>query len=82
MTMCCKFAYVCQILDDGPPSKPYQWQNRSVTEWTCQQVSCWLMGLNLEQYVSLFTAKNVDGEQLLKLDSTALKVRNRFVVRI
>uniref|UniRef100_A0A672Q7H3 Neurabin-1 n=1 Tax=Sinocyclocheilus grahami TaxID=75366 RepID=A0A672Q7H3_SINGR len=61
------------ILDDGPPSKPYQWQNRSVTEWTCQQVSCWLMGLNLEQYVSLFTAKNVDGEQLLKLDSTALK---------
>ncbi|XP_016385871.1 neurabin-1-like isoform X2 [Sinocyclocheilus rhinocerous] len=62
-----------EILDDGPPSKPYQWQNRSVTEWTCQQVSCWLMGLNLEQYVSLFTAKNVDGEQLLKLDSTALK---------
>ncbi|XP_077052181.1 neurabin-1 isoform X6 [Siphateles boraxobius] len=62
-----------KILDDGPPPKPYQWQNRSVTEWTCQQVSCWLMGLNLEQYVSLFTAKNVDGEQLLKLDSTALK---------
>lgn len=31
------------------------------------------MGLNLEQYVSLFTAKNLDGEQLLKLDSTALK---------
>uniref|UniRef100_A0A9J8CVZ6 Neurabin-1 n=1 Tax=Cyprinus carpio carpio TaxID=630221 RepID=A0A9J8CVZ6_CYPCA len=64
---------VCQILDDGPPPKPYQWQNRSVTEWTCQQVSCWLMGLNLEQYVSLFTAKNVDGEQLLKLDSASLK---------
>ncbi|XP_073678114.1 neurabin-1 isoform X1 [Garra rufa] len=62
-----------EILDDGPPPKPYQWQNRSVTEWTCQQVSCWLMGLNLEQYVSLFTAKNVDGEQLLKLDNTALK---------
>jgi len=37
------------------------------------------MGLNLEQYVSLFTAKNVDGEQLLKLDSTALKVRNEFI---
>uniref|UniRef100_A0A8C2HR32 Neurabin-1 n=1 Tax=Cyprinus carpio TaxID=7962 RepID=A0A8C2HR32_CYPCA len=73
MTMCCKCACVCQILDDGPPPKPYQWQNRSVTEWTCQQVSCWLMGLNLEQYVSLFTAKNVDGEQLLKLDSASLK---------
>ncbi|XP_051527041.1 neurabin-1-like isoform X3 [Myxocyprinus asiaticus] len=62
-----------EILDDGQPPKQYQWQNRSVTEWTCQQVSCWLRGLNLEQYVSLFTAKNVDGEQLLKLDSTALK---------
>uniref|UniRef100_A0A672Q7V8 Protein phosphatase 1 regulatory subunit 9A n=1 Tax=Sinocyclocheilus grahami TaxID=75366 RepID=A0A672Q7V8_SINGR len=69
-----------EILDDGPPSKPYQWQNRSVTEWTCQQVSCWLMGLNLEQYVSLFTAKNVDGEQLLKLDSTALKVTGYQVI--
>uniref|UniRef100_A0A9J8DLB7 Neurabin-1 n=1 Tax=Cyprinus carpio carpio TaxID=630221 RepID=A0A9J8DLB7_CYPCA len=62
-----------EILDDAPPPKLYQWQNRSVTEWTCQQVSCWLMGLNLEQYVSLFTAKNVDGEQLMKLDSSALK---------
>uniref|UniRef100_A0A8C1TDG9 Neurabin-1 n=1 Tax=Cyprinus carpio TaxID=7962 RepID=A0A8C1TDG9_CYPCA len=75
---CCKVSLrmcvcVCQILDDAPPPKLYQWQNRSVTEWTCQQVSCWLMGLNLEQYVSLFTAKNVDGEQLMKLDSSALK---------
>uniref|UniRef100_A0A672SXD8 Neurabin-1 n=1 Tax=Sinocyclocheilus grahami TaxID=75366 RepID=A0A672SXD8_SINGR len=64
---------VCQLHYDSPPPKLFQWQNRSVTEWTCQQVSCWLMGLNLEQYVSLFTAKNVDGEQLLKLDSSALK---------
>ncbi|XP_056336429.1 neurabin-1 [Danio aesculapii] len=62
-----------EIVDEGLPVKPQQWQNRSVTEWTCQQVSCWLMGLNLEQYVSLFTAKNVDGGQLLKLDSAALK---------
>ncbi|XP_052388704.1 neurabin-1 isoform X2 [Carassius gibelio] len=62
-----------EILDDGPPPKLYQWQNHSVTEWTCKQVSCWLMGLNLEHYVSLFTAKNVDGEQLMKLDNSALK---------
>ncbi|KAA0710406.1 Neurabin-1 Neurabin-I [Triplophysa tibetana] len=55
------------------PLKQYQWQNRSVTEWTCQQVSCWLMGLSLEHYVSLFATKNVDGEHLLRLDSTALK---------
>ncbi|XP_065147876.1 neurabin-1 isoform X1 [Paramisgurnus dabryanus] len=62
-----------EVLDEGQPPKHYQWQNRSVTEWTCQQVSCWLIGLNLEQYVSLFTAKNVDGEHLLKLDSSSLK---------
>ncbi|KAI7798753.1 putative neurabin-1, partial [Triplophysa rosa] len=62
-----------EILDEGQPLKQYQWQNRSVTEWTCQQVSCWLTGLNLEHYVSLFATKNVDGEHLLKLDSTALK---------
>uniref|UniRef100_A0AAR2M3E3 Neurabin-1 n=1 Tax=Pygocentrus nattereri TaxID=42514 RepID=A0AAR2M3E3_PYGNA len=62
-----------EILDEAQPPKQHQWQNRSVLEWSCQQVSCWLMGLNLEQYIPQFTAKNVDGEQLLRLDSTALK---------
>lgn len=31
------------------------------------------MGLNLEQYIPEFTVNNVDGDQLLQLDSTALK---------
>ncbi|XP_007259877.3 neurabin-1 isoform X2 [Astyanax mexicanus] len=62
-----------EILDEGQPPKQHHWQNRSVLEWSCQQVSCWLMGLNLEQYIPQFTAKNVDGEQLLQLDSTTLK---------
>uniref|UniRef100_A0A8C7JAH3 Neurabin-1 n=1 Tax=Oncorhynchus kisutch TaxID=8019 RepID=A0A8C7JAH3_ONCKI len=44
-----------------------------VTEWTSQQVSRWLMGLNLEQYIPEFTVNNVDGDQLLQLDSTELK---------
>uniref|UniRef100_A0A8B9KFQ2 Neurabin-1 n=1 Tax=Astyanax mexicanus TaxID=7994 RepID=A0A8B9KFQ2_ASTMX len=61
------------ILDEGQPPKQHHWQNRSVLEWSCQQVSCWLMGLNLEQYIPQFTAKNVDGQQLLQLDSTTLK---------
>ncbi|KAF4073844.1 hypothetical protein AMELA_G00247860 [Ameiurus melas] len=59
--------------DEGQPLKQYQWQNRSVPDWSCQQVRLWLMGLNLEQYIPQFTAKNVDGEQLLQLDSDALK---------
>ncbi|KAG7458183.1 hypothetical protein MATL_G00235430 [Megalops atlanticus] len=62
-----------EILDEAQSPKPHHWQNRSVLEWNCQQVSRWLIGLNLEQYVPEFTAKNVDGEQLLQVDSSSLK---------
>ncbi|KAK6324073.1 hypothetical protein J4Q44_G00064120 [Coregonus suidteri] len=62
-----------EILDEGQCPKQHQWQNLIVTEWTSQQVSRWLMGLNLEQYIPEFTAKNVDGDQLLQLDSNELK---------
>uniref|UniRef100_A0A667YYC4 Neurabin-1 n=1 Tax=Myripristis murdjan TaxID=586833 RepID=A0A667YYC4_9TELE len=62
-----------EILDEGQFPKQHQWQNRSVTEWNSQQVARWLMGLNLEQHIPEFTAKNVDGEQLLQLDSAELK---------
>nr|XP_046272695.1 neurabin-1 isoform X3 [Scatophagus argus] len=62
-----------EILDEGQLSKQYQWQNRCITEWTSQQVARWLMGLNLEQYVPEFTAQNIDGEQLLQLESPELK---------
>ncbi|XP_032391657.1 neurabin-1 isoform X8 [Etheostoma spectabile] len=60
-----------EILDEG--QKQYQWQNRSITEWTSQQVARWLMGLNLEHHIPEFTAKNIDGEQLLQLESSELK---------
>ncbi|KAB5530820.1 hypothetical protein PHYPO_G00133720 [Pangasianodon hypophthalmus] len=62
-----------EVQDEGQPLKQHQWQNRSVPDWSCQQVCLWLMGLNLEQYIPQFTAKNVDGEQLLQLDNDALK---------
>ncbi|CAB1350741.1 unnamed protein product, partial [Coregonus sp. 'balchen'] len=62
-----------EILDEGQCPKQHQWQNLIVTEWTSQQVSRWLMGLNLEQYIPEFTAKNVDGDKLLQLDSNELK---------
>lgn len=54
--------------------KDYQWQNRPVPEWTVQQVCVWLMGMNLDQYTAEFTAKGVDGQQLMNLDSDRLKV--------
>ncbi|XP_025859578.1 neurabin-1 isoform X17 [Vulpes vulpes] len=62
-----------EILDDGQSPKHSQCQNRAVHEWSVQQVSHWLMSLNLEQYVSEFSAQNITGEQLLQLDGNKLK---------
>ncbi|XP_060948225.1 neurabin-1 [Limanda limanda] len=62
-----------EILDEGQLSKQHQWQSHNITEWTSQQVARWLLGLNLEHHIPEFTAKNIDGEQLLELDSTELK---------
>ncbi|XP_029298712.1 neurabin-1 isoform X2 [Cottoperca gobio] len=62
-----------EILDEGQFSKQYQWQNCSIPEWTSQQVARWLMGLNLEHHIPEFTAKNIDGEQLLQMESPELK---------
>lgn len=65
-----------QILDDGQSPKYSQCQSHAVHEWSVQQVSHWLMSLNLEQYVSEFSAQNINGEHLLQLDGTKLKVIN------
>ncbi|KAK7166212.1 hypothetical protein R3I93_006095 [Phoxinus phoxinus] len=65
----------CETLDDGPApaAKHYMWQNRPLSEWTNQQVCHWLMGMNMEQYIAEFTAKGVDGQHLLCMDSSKLK---------
>ncbi|XP_071591358.1 neurabin-1 isoform X2 [Heliangelus exortis] len=62
-----------EILDDGQSPKHSQCQSRGVQEWSVQQVSHWLMSLNLEQYVSEFSAQNINGEHLLQLDGSKLK---------
>uniref|UniRef100_A0A087Y424 Neurabin-1 n=1 Tax=Poecilia formosa TaxID=48698 RepID=A0A087Y424_POEFO len=64
-----------KTLDDEPVpvGKEYQWQNRPISDWTNQQVCHWLMGMNMDQYTSEFTAKGIDGQQLLHLDSDKLK---------
>ncbi|KAG7466870.1 hypothetical protein MATL_G00146960 [Megalops atlanticus] len=59
--------------DQVPVGKEYQWQNRPVLEWTPQQVCHWLMGMNMDQYTPEFTARCVDGQQLMHLDSDRLK---------
>ncbi|XP_034258425.1 neurabin-1 isoform X2 [Pantherophis guttatus] len=62
-----------EILDDGQSPKHSQFPNRGVSEWSVQQVSNWLKSLNLEHYISEFTAHNINGECLLQLDGSKLK---------
>ncbi|KFW86887.1 Neurabin-1, partial [Manacus vitellinus] len=64
-----------KALDDefATTGKQNQWHSRPISEWTTQQVCHWLMGMNMEQYITEFTAMNVDGQQLMQLDSEKLK---------
>ncbi|XP_044274315.1 neurabin-2-like [Varanus komodoensis] len=64
-----------KTLDDEPSGtgKQNQWHSRPISEWTTQQVCHWLIGMNMEQYITEFTAKNIDGQQLMLLDSDKLK---------
>ncbi|KGL87593.1 Neurabin-1, partial [Charadrius vociferus] len=64
-----------KALDDEftTTGKQNQWHSRPISEWTTQQVCHWLMGMNMEQYITEFTAMNVDGQQLMQLDSDKLK---------
>ncbi|XP_060683280.1 neurabin-1 [Hemiscyllium ocellatum] len=62
-----------KVSDQAMTGKQNQWQNRAVSQWTTQQVCHWLMGMNLEQYTAEFVSKNIDGEQLMQLDSSRLK---------
>ncbi|XP_078712613.1 neurabin-2-like isoform X2 [Lampetra fluviatilis] len=41
--------------------------------WPVERVAAWLRALDLEQHVPEFTARGVDGRQLLQVDSSKLK---------
>ncbi|XP_051479103.1 neurabin-1-like isoform X2 [Apus apus] len=64
-----------EALDDEftTTGKQNQWHSRPISDWTTQQVCHWLMGMNMEQYITEFTAMNIDGQQLMQLDSEKLK---------
>uniref|UniRef100_A0A8C6S5S6 Neurabin-1 n=1 Tax=Neogobius melanostomus TaxID=47308 RepID=A0A8C6S5S6_9GOBI len=68
--------HVCTALQlQDEPSRAQQSQLLccSVPEWTTEQVSLWLTGLGLDLHIPQFTANNLDGQQLLELDSADLK---------
>ncbi|XP_040918873.1 sterile alpha motif domain-containing protein 14 [Toxotes jaculatrix] len=54
---------------DEPGDEP----SSVVSSWTTQQVCQWLRGLNMEQYVPEFNARDIDGQQLLQMDGSKLK---------
>lgn len=62
-----------QILEEGHFPKQHLLQNRSIAEWTSQHVARWLVGIHLEHHIPEFTAQNINGEQLLQLESPDLK---------
>uniref|UniRef100_A0AAV2KPF0 SAM domain-containing protein n=1 Tax=Knipowitschia caucasica TaxID=637954 RepID=A0AAV2KPF0_KNICA len=61
------------MIDDEILDQQSQPQARSVADWSPEQVALWLMGLGLEHHIPQFTASNIQGEELLQLDSTELK---------
>lgn len=64
-----------QTLDEYPipNNNNNRWQYQPVSEWNNQQVCMWLISMNMDRYTSEFTAKQVDGTQLLNMDSQKLK---------
>ncbi|XP_069562177.1 neurabin-1-like isoform X2 [Brachyistius frenatus] len=72
-----------ETLDDNPvptttTNNNNQWQSRPVLEWSNQQVCLWLVAMNMDQYTSAFSARGVDGTQLLNMDSDKLKALGVF----
>uniref|UniRef100_A0A8C5EWJ1 Neurabin-1-like n=1 Tax=Gouania willdenowi TaxID=441366 RepID=A0A8C5EWJ1_GOUWI len=60
--------------DSIPTNNNHQWRSRPVLEWSPQQVCLWLIALNMDQYKTQFSARGVDGAQLLSMDGDKLKV--------
>ncbi|XP_043957418.1 sterile alpha motif domain-containing protein 14 [Gambusia affinis] len=54
---------------DEPGDEP----SSSVSSWSTQEVCQWLRGLHMDQYIPEFSARDIDGEQLLQMDGTKLK---------
>lgn len=75
----------CQTLDDElipTNNNNNQWQSRPASEWNSQQVSLWLVAMSMDQYAKEFSAKGVDGTQLLNMDSEKLKVMGNIHIYI
>lgn len=79
LTLSLAFHLLRQTLDDdlAASNNNNMWQNRPVAEWSCEQVCLWLTAMSMDEYTAEFTAKAVDGTELLLLDGEKLKVREK-----
>ena len=46
-----------------------------VKDWTSDQCIQWLTAQEMTSFIPIFLSRNIDGEKLLLLDSTKMKVR-------
>lgn len=46
----------------------------SVCDWSSRHVTSWLQQIGMHRYVELFVSHNVDGQTLMALDSSKMKV--------
>lgn len=65
--------------DPVPAINNNLWESRPILEWNIQQVCLWLVSMSMDQYATEFTARGVDGTQLLSLDGEKLKVSQQNV---
>lgn len=74
------FHFLHQTLDEdlAASNNNNMWQNRPVAQWSTEQVCLWLTAMSMDEYASEFTAKGVNGTELLLLDGEKLKVRENW----
>ncbi|XP_044007565.1 uncharacterized protein LOC122852063 isoform X2 [Aphidius gifuensis] len=60
----------------GLDMKSLFWQTSCTSDWSKEQVSKWLTGIGLECYSTRFIENNINGSNLLRLESRDLKTLN------
>ncbi|KAK5885674.1 hypothetical protein CesoFtcFv8_019363 [Champsocephalus esox] len=66
----CRSSHPYQTLSSDEPAED---TSCPASSWTCEQVCDWLRGIHMEQYVPEFNVGDIDGEQLLQMDSDKMK---------
>uniref|UniRef100_H3C6Q6 SAM domain-containing protein n=1 Tax=Tetraodon nigroviridis TaxID=99883 RepID=H3C6Q6_TETNG len=71
----CRSSQPYHALSEEDFLSPQVWEEplSPVSSWTTQQVCHWLRGLSMDRYVPEFSARDVDGQELVQMDGKKLK---------